>query len=226
MPVRNATTAYGENFPHPIAALPKTGAKPKKRAEMSAALIPVFRPFCVLSTTCSSSNINDWRMATPVVVRAGVHVFRAVPNFIKGANFFQKFVVQEITLLHQRLDLTLQTALFIHGQLLGGGNDHRDVGRLRFAPQIIENCEAIHFRHHQVENDQVGELPLMTSSMASRPLVASKISKSPWDWRMRRMRRRASGVSSTTTTRGKRFGVTLLRAESRPSCGVGACSVS
>ena len=43
MPVRNATTAYGEKCPGPIAAFPNTGASPIKEAEISAALIPWFR---------------------------------------------------------------------------------------------------------------------------------------------------------------------------------------
>ena len=47
MPVRNATTAYGEKCPGPIAALPNTGASPINPAEISAALIPWFRVFLV-----------------------------------------------------------------------------------------------------------------------------------------------------------------------------------
>src|SRR5215207_6452948 len=59
-PVRKATTAYGENLSAPMAALPKTGARPRKNAEMSAALIPVSRPFCILTFLPDSlSNQND-----------------------------------------------------------------------------------------------------------------------------------------------------------------------
>jgi hypothetical protein len=53
MLVRNATTASGENLPTPIAALPKTGAKPRKNAEITAALIPGFRPIRILMITYS-----------------------------------------------------------------------------------------------------------------------------------------------------------------------------
>jgi len=47
IPVRTATTARGENLSGPMAAFPKTGASPIKNAEISAALIPLFRPLCI-----------------------------------------------------------------------------------------------------------------------------------------------------------------------------------
>src|SRR5258706_13287683 len=47
IPLRKATTAKGENLSGPMAAFPKTGASPRKNADTSAALIPVFRPLYI-----------------------------------------------------------------------------------------------------------------------------------------------------------------------------------
>jgi hypothetical protein len=69
--VRNATTANGENFPIPIAALPKTGARPRKKEEITAALIPVFRPIRI-NDYLLISNITTGN-SKPVVVKKMLH---------------------------------------------------------------------------------------------------------------------------------------------------------
>jgi hypothetical protein len=72
MLVRNATTANGENFPAPMAALPKTGAKPRKNAESTAAFIPGFRPIRILRIPCALQ-MERRAFANPVVVHKTLH---------------------------------------------------------------------------------------------------------------------------------------------------------
>ena len=158
MPVRKATTAKGENLSGPMAAFPKTGANPRKKADTSAALIPAIRPFCMriialkniwtrrfMRTTglvCYLKQIPSLRMYSPCPIEccfdqrlgAVMYLFDALPSILlnQRPNFIQEFVVEEIALGHQGLNLTLQAALFIHSEFFGGRHDHRDVGGFGF----------------------------------------------------------------------------------------------
>ena len=42
-------------------------------------------------------------------------------------------------------------------QVLGGHHDHRDVAPLSAFAQLVEELETIHFRHHEIEYDDVGK---------------------------------------------------------------------
>jgi hypothetical protein len=77
--------------------------------------------------------------------------------FDERFNFFEKFVVEKIAFLHQGLDLRAEPFLFFGRQLLGGGHDDRDLGGLRVGFQGIHHREPVHFRHHQIQDDQVGQ---------------------------------------------------------------------
>ena len=77
VPVRKATTARGENLSAPpMAAFPNTGASPRKKAERSAALMPVLRNFFrrmrvrVLSVILAGKRFDgQWKL--PVVRKLG-----------------------------------------------------------------------------------------------------------------------------------------------------------
>ena len=81
-PVRKATTVKGEK-PALIAIFPKTGAKPRKNAELNAASTPA---------VCFFGNEASLILSlSPVCYR----------SFDQRPYFFKKFVVEEVAFLHQ-----------------------------------------------------------------------------------------------------------------------------
>ena len=62
--------------------------------------------------------------------------------------------------MHQGLDAALEALFFFEGKLLGGDNNDRDGGGAGVVLEGIEDGEAIHLGHHEVEDDQVERLTL------------------------------------------------------------------
>ena len=70
-------------------------------------------------------------------------------------DLFQEFVAHKVALLHQCLDLSLQTIFFFGGKFLGCGNDYWNLGSIGVGSERIKNGKPIHFWHHQIQNEQV-----------------------------------------------------------------------
>jgi hypothetical protein len=110
--VRKATTPSGENLSAPMAALPNTGASPKKKRGDQRRV-----------------NARDSTIVHKFLFMAGLRIALADQR----PDFLQEFIVQKVALLHKGLDLSLQSAFFVNCQLLCCGDDHRDVCGFRVA---------------------------------------------------------------------------------------------
>lgn len=99
-PVRKATTAKGEN-PCVMASFPKTGAMPRKIAELNAAKTPA---------VCLFTNIAS--------------LFWWLNLFQKRLYLIQEFIIEKIAFLQECLNVSTETVLFVGSKFFGGGNDH------------------------------------------------------------------------------------------------------
>ena len=61
------------------------------------------------------------------------------------------------TLGEDALHLAIQPPPVLGGEVLGGDHHHRDVVPGRARPELGEQLEAIHVRHHEVQHDQSRE---------------------------------------------------------------------
>ena len=96
-------------------------------------------------------------------------------------------------------------------EVLGGHDDDRDVAPGRLAPHRLEHLEAVHPRHHQVEQDHRRPRRARARSSASRPFAASVTVQPSLLQRAAQHRRASSRSSSTTRTCGS--------PPSAPRCG-------
>src|SRR5512143_1281031 len=130
--VRMAATA-SELKPAFMASFPKTGLSPRKTAELSAAKMP--------PVSCPRL-IRCWSQSSEYTL------------LDQRFDFLQELVVEEVTFLHQGLNLAAKPFLLVRRQLLRGRNNDRDVRRLLVGLQLVHHCKAVHLGHHQVEDDQ------------------------------------------------------------------------
>src|SRR4030042_5160713 len=128
--VRRATTDNGCK-PATMASRPKMGMVPIRLADAAAQTIPR-RSAC-------------WaRMIEP-------HLSEC------AGDLAEQILAEKIALRHQASDMTLESLPLFGRERLGRHDYDWDVSRVRVCFESLEQFEAVHLRHHQVEDDQVGD---------------------------------------------------------------------
>ncbi len=112
-------------------------------------------------------------------------------------DFGREAVAVELGLFHDRRHVAVQLGAVLGGDLLGGDHQDRNAGRVGLFAERLHHVEAVHLRHHQIEHDQVRQLPprgldrlaaaVRAQHGAGQALACGRRSAPPpWDRRRRR----------------------------------------
>src|SRR6185295_1997649 len=71
------------------------------------------------------------------------------------ADFGRKTVPIEGGLFHDRRHIAIELGAILVGDLLGGHHQDRNASRVGTVLERLDDVEAVHVRHHQIEDDQV-----------------------------------------------------------------------
>src|SRR5262249_44793726 len=102
---------------------------------------------------------------------------RIVATRLSNSTLSQHLVA--VALLNDALDAAIEAIAVLLRQVLRGNYHHRDLMPVGSCPHVVEEFEAVHLWHHQVENDHVGSYG---SERFDRNLPILRLGHLPSDW--------------------------------------------
>ena len=97
------------------------------------------------------------------------------------SNLFDEIGRAELLLEQDSLDSQIQSGALLHAEVASGDDDDRNVSPCRVLLQCGDQLKSVHFRHHQIEKNDIGrfflesiQCPPAIFGFAQQPLLRSK----------------------------------------------------